>query len=151
MRETRFRGKVLSPLEYEGKLKQKGKWIDGYLVKLQDGRTLIIEKPRYEEFEDGEGMDCGSGIIGEVYEVDPKTVGQYIGTKDKDDKKIYTGDILKWQWNGSEEEIFIVTEENIRRKREDWYMSGIGRWEIPSIAEVIGNIYDNPELLKKEE
>lgn len=76
MEETKFKGKVLRPLDYEGKLKQKGEWICGYLVKLQDGRTLIIEKPRYEEFEDEEGIDCGSGITGEVYEVIPETVRQ---------------------------------------------------------------------------
>jgi len=71
--------------------------------------------------------------------VDPDTVGQYVGMTDCNDRKIFEGDIVTadWGYQGVVEfDSFIyamcectVDEENIK---------------------VIGNIWDNPELLRKE-
>lgn len=87
-----------------------------------------------------------------VYRLDPKDceVMQYTGLKDKNGKEIYEGDITRDK-NGS---IGVVQYNSERAYFEEVYLSG-NRNFLPeeSIMEaldlqVIGNIYENPELLK---
>ena len=90
------------------------------------------------------------------YEVAPETVGQYAGLTDKNGKKIYEGDIIDvWRdglkrrfvvkWRESGVPMYILypqpLNEDFWHCRSDMDMS----WEI------IGNIYDNPELLGGDE
>ena len=84
------------------------------------------------------------------FEVDKETVGQYTGLKDKNGKEIYEGDIIKYSHK--------AVGEIKREVRYKYGMYGIeGRHEgtqIPfanilgSEREVVGNIYENPELLE---
>lgn len=71
---------------------------------------------------------------------------QYTGLKDKHSKEIYEGDILKQQHvDSSDFEIHVVEYED-----GDWsytYWKQEGGWEPNQEWEVIGNIYENPELL----
>lgn len=94
---------------------------------------------------------------GDWVEVIPKTVGQFIGLIDKNDTKIFEGDIVKW----------VIDEKEVN-ERERIYDEGIDKviYEASSfelnkercllccfdnnkvfILEVIGNIHDNPEIL----
>jgi len=85
------------------------------------------------------------------------TLMQYTGLKDKNGKEIYEGDIMKWESNGNCSISFVVW--CLDRWRFNSYM-GMGTLDlypyvqaIPSRypkAEVIGNIYENPELLSSE-
>ncbi|EOO05013.1 hypothetical protein IAW_05832 [Bacillus cereus str. Schrouff] len=78
--------------------------------------------------------------------VDKKTVGQYTGLTDKNGKRIYEGDIIRFK----DKNLDSVEREEISFNdggfgTEDWWLRDIGE------CEVIGNIYENPELLEENE
>ena len=98
----------------------------------------------WEEY-DAEVDNIGSG--------DPVLM-QYTGVKDKNGKEIYEGDIVEIEEYGTGK---VVFDEGMFQ-----YHPLIGKWEIePGISclaiypvttaqvEVLGNIYENPELLTK--
>ena len=81
-------------------------------------------------------------------DIDENTIGQYTGIDDKNGKEIYEGDIVR-KFNGIigkviyEHSEFIIDVTN--NKKLDY-----GRLDlIENFVEVIGNIYDNPDLLGK--
>ena len=84
--------------------------------------------------------------------VKPETVCQYIGLDDKNDKKIFEGDICIIRSSSIDEEdgYFVVKWDN---EESRFFLDGdgitvdFGSYYTHEI-EVIGNIYDNPELLK---
>ena len=129
MREILFRGKRLD----------NGDWVYGYYVHIGPvscQRAYII--PEY-----------ASSLY--VNEVDPSTVGQYTGLKDKNGKKVFEGDIIRKTNKGRHPEIFIANIRTCFYTNEEVYYSPCDHFTESCEYEIIGNIHDNKSLLNNQE
>ena len=142
MRKILFRGKRL----------QGGEWVEGYFFKSdinkkerESGKATIIFTP-----------DCDTFIMvpecHNSFMVVSDTVGQYTGLKDKNGKRIFEGDICRNTRTG---EIVSVKWHGTMagyvwdKRRADSFLFDFGElFRACDKYEVIGNIHDNPELLK---
>lgn len=122
---------------FRGKRTDNGAWVQGSLVH----RTLFYGYPcdDYLILSDGE-FHCD---YYEAEEVVSETVVQFTGLTDKNGKKIFEGDIIKAKNklpDGKKHEAKVVAD------MDDFYLMWCIKHSIET--EVIGNIYDNPELLE---
>ncbi len=147
MREYKFRGKN----------KDIG-WVYGQLAYDINGNAYIIQEVELDSSYELEETILFATMW---YRVDKETVGQYTGRKDKNGKEICEGDILtipEWLINDNQEVcVCIYDQENTVSDiigfglyTTDGYS---GKFKILVYSDewdefkVIGNIYDNPELL----
>lgn len=144
MREIKFRGKRLD----------NGEWIYGSLLvsHFKDDK-----KERYF-------ITQFSGNYTFEHEVDPNTVGQFTGLRDKNGRDIWEGDIFKEDGSGIVRSVFRVPgglafEDNpvsfgYDHRAPVYPYSSIAEMQsvswLSQCCEVIGNIHDDPELLKTE-
>ena len=132
---------------FRGKRTDNGEWAYGYLA----GKSVIAGG--------GEGIDEDYFNTQFWYKVDPETVGQFIGLTDKNGTKIFEGDIVSILYPRASFEKQIPSTIGVVR-----YLDCLPRFMImggvePNCVaissfcntgeewEVIGNIYDNKELL----
>ena len=154
MREIKFRGIKKSPF--------KNEWVTGYYG-LYDGEHVII-MPHAKSYEKALNENKPIPKLSVMHEIDYETLGQYTGLKDKNGKEIYEGDILRNVYykfsndengnKGYKEEILKVVYrgcgfiyELIKINELEDYLGE----DVNDFIEVIGNIYDNPELLEVED
>lgn len=124
-REIEFRGKDVA-----------GQWHYGLLAVLPEN-VRMLQKGHYISNEAG---------LPFAYQVRPETVGQYTGLKDCKARKIYERDIVRHSigWVGKVH--YIEGSFEIEAKHQSWPANYARCGKI----EVIGNIDDNPELLRGE-
>ncbi len=129
MREILFRGKRIDNSE----------WVEGYLYGIWEQRYILW------------GM---TNNVPNMVEVDPETICQYTGLIDKNGKKIWENDIC----DRKEEYPEIVKYHNgdwtldysyLKDKKIGYSYCNLGFYVFErKQVEVIGNIFDNPELLE---
>ena len=135
-REILFRGKTILDNE----------WVIGAGVYKSEGHTWIITDDITKTENRGTGSDA----------INPETAGQYTGLTDKNGTKIFGGDVCQIKGVPRYDETPFVIEWN--NEFGGWYWKDVdgsdttdALWQIVTEkAEVIGNIHDNPELLKGE-
>lgn len=127
-REILFRGKHIHALSKNKHLNDK--WIYGYLCE----ENYIYSSELEDEFL-----------------IDPETVCQYTGLTDKNGKKIFDGDVILFE----KKKYFVVWLDSIAsfvakpfEKGRCWPCMNVGTMKE---AEIIGNIFDNPELMENLE
>lgn len=128
---------------FRGKQVDTGEWLYGFLSQSRNIKEKpAILKPCIDYEENGVMM---FGIV------DPKTVGQFTGLRDKNGTRIFEGDIVADV--NYEYDKYVVKFSDERCGFFPFAKGdGCGCCEINVLsvefAEVIGNIHDNPELLK---
>lgn len=132
---------------YRGKRVDTGEWIYGGLLKVTiNGASLWLIFGSAFELKNN-GMRAK-----EHAQVDPKTIGECVGSADKNNKLIFEGDIVSVlggdlpHWYGEGENV-IVKYDGSGYKPFCEYDSDCGEFIRISDCEIIGNIHDNPELL----
>lgn len=134
---------------------ERGKtWIHGYYCQMQE--TTYAFEEDYKRFPvktfhmiaQDSMTDWGLPNKLRLYEVDPETVGMYTGKTDMNVRRIFEGDILKIPSTG--EIVSVWWDESkcsfVCRGGE---MSPVQIGNVCYRAEVIGNIFDNPELWRE--
>lgn len=136
MREILFRGKRMD----------NGEWVYGMPWIFKDHSCICPWK---------DGM-CKYDTGFYPVQVEPSTVGQYTGLNDKNGKRIFEGDIIDQsgcRWIvGFQNSAFVASNKDdsiqfalFEQYNYDWDEN---IWAPPDYFEGIGNIYDNPEVLK---
>jgi uncharacterized phage protein (TIGR01671 family) len=133
MREILFRGKAINRDNGYYRTKYKnGDWVYG-----------LLTQPYNERYDLPAEMTNTLGVIG--IEVDYETIGQFTGSTDKNGVKIFEGDIVRAVTQSTKIYIGTVTFENGAFWYKNWPWFKF-RFKFENV-EVIGNIYDNPELI----
>lgn len=131
-------------IKFRGKTELTGEWVYGF---FSMGSSVRFEHPKQDE------RIVPRYLIddGLLHDVIPETVGQYTGLTDKDGKEIYEGDIVQSE---SGEFVYQVVFNETRfasfglKRKQDMFLHYFGEAIEADNCEVIGNVFDNPELLK---
>ena len=126
---------------FRGKRKDNGEWVEGHYATIQN--------PFSEDGRPVKHLICnGTNIFN--YEIDPETVSEFTSLCDKNGKKVFEGDIIKGAWGVVVQVVYDECYLGFLARDDMLFQHSIDYYGLDKI-EVIGNIHDNPELLRKED
>lgn len=136
----------MRPIKFRGKRVDTGEWIYGDLLTSNGTECEISDWDKVDYFR---------------YDVIPETISQFTGLLDKNGKEIYEGDFVEWCFFDCQQ------REHFLRGNIKWHQGGFilnitendfenaGYYAISDLStdtesdvEILGNVHDNPELLK---
>ncbi len=133
---------------FKAKRVENGEWVEGYVIRKY-GLYFIYDIVNSES--------CRQNN----YEIDPETLCQFTELYDKNGKRIWENDIANTDSNvcvqikfGKYCDRFAMWKYHqgfymaFSDKGRDFYRNELGYWH--NKIEIVGNIFDNPELVKKE-
>lgn len=132
-------------IKFRGKRIDNGEWVYGFYYewysKIKIRSVSFIHIITFDE--------NNLKLLDDQVEVIPETVGQYTGFKDKNGKEIYEQDYIKQVWSGTLE----LTEIDIINDIRYGFLTNNALYNITEygddcVGEIIGNLFDNPELSK---
>ena len=145
-------------IKFRGKRVDNGEWIVGniHIPDMLFTGVFICPTTSYGDIapglEDGEDLakvKKHGAAIGHYHRIIPESAGQFTGLHDKTGKEIYEGDIINpVVMNGTitrGEVVFHYGGFMAKQIGAEWLIDDLYRYDN---FEVIGNIYENPELLK---
>ena len=154
MREILFRGKRVD----------NGEWAIAHNIvigKSEKCTTRVFIVPKGEYIDDAITKDNRLILVMPQVEIVPETIGQYTGLTDKNGKKIFEGDVILFEDESpTNYEYHDSTEMRCGEIKFDWgefYLTNRVAVEMSDLVydnkldgQIVGNIHDNPELLKGE-
>jgi uncharacterized phage protein (TIGR01671 family) len=137
---------------FRGKRADNGEWTEGQLLYFKasvgtEAFALIVESCEWDNANEWFNLGKRAKVI-------PETVGQFTGLTDKNGRKIFEGDIVKHYnriYIGEPDSYIVVLiewneeEHRYQQRKKDGECFLVGK---QCFFEIIGNIHDNPELLK---
>lgn len=136
-------------LLYRGKRIDNGEWVYGYVARFRNVRNQVYTA--IIQICDDETKECN---IQDLVPVLDETICEYTGLTDKRDELIYEGDIVKIDGKylryvaySGEHTAFCAMHYIDKQQSELTGTLGDGYDNYKRSYEVVGNIYDNPELL----
>ena len=157
MREILFRAKQVN----------NGEWVEGYYTKLKWCNNII-----HVVIPEGAEIDSGNSLC-EAHDINPETLCQYTGMVDKNGNRIWENDIvscehekylednpleilpfsdpIKYKRNYSVEFINTGSSYGYRLRNKSIHFMLTGNVIYNHNIEILGNVFDNPELLKGDQ
>ena len=143
-------------IKFRGIGKRTKTWIYGNLIQL--GGAYIIS-PIFNKYEivPDHSTECALGFHEDEFDViEPDSLGQFTGLLDKNGNEIYEGDIVKTKgnWGGVvtwNSRGYFYINDGYSTEEPDLTPLGSLNCYVRRDIEIVGNIHDNPELLKNND